>query len=70
MTRGQDALLMDFAEEERGGPGGGSVERVDASSLKIIHAGAEDLAEHEAYLDALDKAAGKPCVWRAGAATA
>ncbi|NYT36107.1 DNA polymerase III subunit epsilon [Allopusillimonas soli] len=64
MTRGQDALLMDFAEE--GGPGGPglTVGKVDTSTLRVIHATDEDLAAHAAYLDALDKASGKPCVWR------
>jgi len=66
MTRGQDALLMDF-EETGSTPGvqGGRAEKFDASGLPVIGASAEELAEHEAYLDALDKAAGKPCVWRA-----
>jgi len=68
MTRGQDALLMDF-EQTGSTPGvlGVRTEKFDASSLPVIRASAEELAEHEAYLDALDKAAGKRCVWRAEA---
>ncbi|OWT58304.1 DNA polymerase III subunit epsilon [Candidimonas nitroreducens] len=68
MTRGQDALLMDF-EQTGSTPGvqGVRTEKFDASSLPVIRASAEELTEHEAYLDALDKAAGKPCVWRAEA---
>lgn len=66
MTRGQDALLMDF--EEEGGRSeihvGVNLERVDASSLPIIAASAEELAAHEKYLSGLDKDAGKPSVWR------
>ncbi|MBV6305451.1 DNA polymerase III subunit epsilon [Candidimonas humi] len=69
MTRGQDALLMDF-EPTGSTPGvqGARIEKFDASNLPVIGASAEELAEHEAYLDSLDKAAGKPCVWRADTA--
>ena len=35
--------------------------------LKVIRAEAAEMAEHEAYLDALDKAGGGPCAWRAQA---
>src|SRR5690606_40041623 len=64
MTRGQDSLLV--ADEQDGGAGtaGATVPRFDASGLPVLQAGAEALAAHEAYLDELDKAAGKPCVWR------
>ncbi|WP_237173489.1 DNA polymerase III subunit epsilon [Paracandidimonas lactea] len=64
MTRGQDALLMDFAEEGQGGADGLPGHKVDAAALRVILADASELAEHAAYLEALDKAAGKPCVWR------
>ena len=36
----------------------------DASVLPVIAAAGEDLAEHEAYLAALDKAVGGACLWR------
>lgn len=65
MTRGQDTLLMDFAEETAGGGPGMRVERFDASVLRVVPAGADELLAHEAYLADLDKAAGGPCVWRA-----
>ena len=66
MTRGQDALIMDFggAGEDQGG-NGIKLERFDASSLPVLTPSPEELAAHEAYLDTLDKTAGKPCVWRA-----
>ncbi|HWL29696.1 MAG TPA: DNA polymerase III subunit epsilon [Burkholderiaceae bacterium] len=64
MTRGQDALLMDFEDDNGMGADGIRLERFDASVLEIVVASAEELAEHEAYLITLDKTAGKPCVWR------
>ncbi|MFA5490350.1 MAG: DNA polymerase III subunit epsilon [Candidimonas sp.] len=66
MTRGQDALLMDF-EENAGQDNiqvGVRLEHVDASSLPVIAAGPDELAAHEQYLSGLDKDAGKPSVWR------
>lgn len=67
MTRGQDSLLIE-RPDEAGGPGrglgivGGGF---DASALPVIAVDEAAEQAHEAYLDALDKAAGKPCVWRA-----
>ncbi|HWK71135.1 DNA polymerase III subunit epsilon [Pollutimonas sp. M17] len=65
MTRGQDALLMDFEEEGGAGSNGIRLEKFDASMLKIVLANPAEQEAHEAYLAALDKAAGKPSVWRA-----
>jgi DNA polymerase-3 subunit epsilon len=66
MTRGQDALLIDADDGAAGtGANGMALGKFDASSLPVLPADAQELAEHEAYLQALDKAAGKPCVWRA-----
>ncbi|NYT58204.1 DNA polymerase III subunit epsilon [Alcaligenaceae bacterium] len=64
MTRGQDALLMDFEDDGSAGANGIRLEQFDASVLKVVMAGEVALQAHSAYLDALDKAAGKPCVWR------
>src|SRR5690606_41351476 len=64
MTRGQDALLMDFEDDGSAGANGIRLEQFDASVLKVILAEDAALQAHSAYLDALDKAAGKPCVWR------
>lgn len=62
MTRGQFSLVDDMAEE---------TEEISAArraarpvSLKVLHASAEELAEHKAYLDGLDKAVGGTCRWR------
>lgn len=64
MTRGQDALLMDFNGEDGDQNNGVRLERFDASVLKVLPAHPDEVLAHEAYLVALDKAAGKPCVWR------
>ncbi|SHI33453.1 DNA polymerase III subunit epsilon [Pollutimonas bauzanensis] len=64
MTRGQDALLMDFEEDSGMDANGVRVERFDASVLQVLMASEDELQQHEAYLAGLDKAAGKPSVWR------
>lgn len=62
MTRGQFSLM--------GEEGGETVkEAVNIVSqrpaqLKVLLASTEEAAEHEAYLDGLDKAVGGSCVWR------
>jgi DNA polymerase-3 subunit epsilon len=65
MTRGQDALLIDV-DESAGSSGaeGLALGRFDASGLPVIRASAEELAEHEAYLAALDKSVSGACLWR------
>ncbi len=66
MTRGQDALIMDFEPAEvtvsSGALGQG---RVDTSVLRVVRASAAEEAEHQAYLTLLDKAVKGECVWRA-----
>lgn len=65
MTRGQEGLIIDFEESDHAQEGQGlRLARFDASSLPVVQALDDELAQHEAYLDALDKASGKPCVWR------
>lgn len=65
MTRGQDALLMDFEDDGGMDSNGVRVERFDASVLKVFLASPEETELHEDYLGGLDKAAGQPCLWRA-----
>lgn len=65
MTRGQDALLMDFQEEDGNGANGIRLEQFDASTLKVVLASEAELQAHNDYLLDLDKAAGKPSIWRA-----
>src|SRR5690606_10610386 len=64
MTRGQDALLMDFEDDGGSGANGIRLEQFDASVLQVVLAGEAALQAHNDYLADLDKAAGKPCVWR------
>jgi len=64
MTRGQDALIMDFGAADTQTGGGLQLEQFDASVLRVLASNADELAAHEAYLDTLDKAAGGHCVWR------
>ena len=68
MTRGQDSLTIDHADTSDEGNTG---ERQDATPLAdvlVLAANADELAEHEASLDKLDKEAKGQCVWRALAA--
>src|SRR5690606_8059866 len=60
MTRGQDALLMDFEDDSGAGSNGSRLEQFDASVLRVVLAGEAELQAHEAYLAELDKAAGQP----------
>lgn len=65
MTRGQDALIMDFETEEEGTTTGGARQgRVDTSVLRVVRASAQEVAEHHAYLELLDKSVKGECVWR------
>lgn len=65
MTRGQDSLLGDVDEPEIAGAqavGPGAVRAVAA--LPVISVSEQELAAHEAYLDALEKDIGQPSLWR------
>jgi len=65
MTRGQEALLIDEPPESRQARQSVKLEKIDAANLPVIYASAAEVAAHEAYLDRLDQAAGRACVWRA-----
>ena len=66
MTRGQDALLMDFQEEDESvSVGGAGQVKVDTSVLRVVSATDAEQAEHQAYLELLDKSVKGDCVWRA-----
>ena len=67
MTRGQDALLVDEPGETAQGP---QVARVDLSKLQlpVIRASEQELAEHEAVLQDIDKVSGGKTVWSKAAA--
>ncbi|WP_239349409.1 DNA polymerase III subunit epsilon [Snodgrassella communis] len=66
MTRSQFSLvdeLMDTANNSNN-PADGSQYQIKHSALPIVTPSSEELEEHEAYLQALDKIVGAPCVWR------
>lgn len=63
MTRGQDALIMDFSDDDARN-GSTALGSFDTSSLPVIRASASDVAIHETYLEALEETARKPAVWR------
>lgn len=67
MTGGQRALSLDASnDDEDEGSGQAGIRPVDRSglSLRVVSASPEELAAHEARLDAIDKAAGDGAVWR------
>ena len=61
MTRGQESLAMDL---ETPADAAAAAARIDASTLIVLRASAEELAAHEKYLDGLAKEAGGAVVWR------
>ncbi|AUK84909.1 DNA polymerase III subunit epsilon [Bordetella pertussis] len=65
MTRGQDALLIDVDDQGANANGALVLGKFDASVLTVLAASEAELAEHAAYLQALDKAVGGACAWRA-----
>ncbi|HRL22608.1 MAG TPA: DNA polymerase III subunit epsilon [Alcaligenes sp.] len=71
MTRGQDALLMDFEEGEDTDNGGAGLAlgRFDPGVLKVLRASQADQAEHDKYLAQLEKENKKPPMWLALAAS-
>ena len=62
MTRGQDSLLMDVADNDRNG-NGAIAGAFDTSVLPVIRADSDELALHESYLDKLESG-GKTPLWR------
>jgi DNA polymerase-3 subunit epsilon len=61
MTRGQESLMMDIAEQkqdEGNESGSGRTE-----PLLVLSAGEDELEAHRTYLTGLDKAAGGSCIW-------
>ena len=64
LTRGQDSLLIDF------GAGSAADAAILAAfarpqgPLKVLAPTAEELAEHQAYLNELDKSVKGACLWR------
>lgn len=62
MTRGQDSLLGEEAENIETAAGSTQSERITAS-VRVLMATAEELAAHEAQLGDIDKASKGACIW-------
>ena len=65
MTRGQESLVIDMLGDSHGG-GDASAPRIaiDSLNLVVIAASDDEVAEHQAVLDGLDKAVKGTSVWR------
>ncbi len=62
MTRGQDSLSMDLHVD--GDEGAGGTSGVALADIILLGPTPEELAEHQALLDGLDKEAKGACLWR------
>ncbi|HEX2531256.1 MAG TPA: DNA polymerase III subunit epsilon [Burkholderiaceae bacterium] len=65
MTRGQNSLTIDLGAAETMVVGGSAASLLPLADIMMLAATPEELAEHEALLDRLDKEAKGTCVWRA-----
>ncbi|MHB1117173.1 DNA polymerase III subunit epsilon [Sideroxydans sp.] len=63
MTRGQESLLGEDAENSETSHGNQQAERISAS-VRVLIASEEELAQHEAQLGDIDKASKGACIWR------
>ncbi|MEA3085127.1 MAG: polymerase subunit epsilon [Paraburkholderia sp.] len=65
MTRGQESLVIDMLGDSHGG-GGTHAPRIaiDSLNLIVIAASDDEVSEHQAVLDGLDKAIKGTSVWR------
>ncbi|RJF98195.1 DNA polymerase III subunit epsilon [Noviherbaspirillum saxi] len=70
MTRGQNSLTIDLAVEAAASDGSQLIEAVSVAEMLIVRASDDELIEHEALLDRLDKEAKGKCVWRTEPVTA
>jgi DNA polymerase-3 subunit epsilon len=68
MTRGQESLVMEL-ETPAAAAAALAALQVDASSLIVQAASPEELVLHERYLDAMEKEAKGPALWRKLAAS-
>lgn len=64
MTRGQNSLSMDLGTVEQDGAANGGFEDTPLGEIIVLAADPEELVEHEALLDKLDKEVKGSCVWR------
>jgi DNA polymerase III subunit epsilon len=61
MTRGQESLMMEL---ETAAESAAALLQIDLSNLIVLPALPEEVALHEAYLDAMEKDAKGPSLWR------
>ncbi len=64
MTRGQNSLTIDLAITETVLVAGEAAATLPIAEIMVLQATADELAEHEALLDRLDKETKGTCVWR------
>ncbi|MEI5998915.1 DNA polymerase III subunit epsilon [Paraburkholderia bengalensis] len=65
MTRGQESLVIDMIGETAAGEAGGAKRvKLDTLELVVLAASVDELAEHEALLDGIDKSLKATSVWR------
>ncbi len=64
MTRGQFGLLIEETAEQGMQKKSADKLALDALVLPVIRPSEPELQAHQEYLDALDKASGKTCLWR------
>jgi len=70
MTRGQNSLTMEHADQQGQDSQAQAAAALPLAEIVVLRASAEELVEHEAMLDKLDKEAKGQCVWRAQEALA
>jgi DNA polymerase-3 subunit epsilon len=63
MTRGQESLVMGL-ETPAAAAAALAAMQVDASNLIVLPAAPDEIALHERYLDAMEKEAKGPALWR------
>jgi DNA polymerase III subunit epsilon len=63
MTRGQESLMMELDAPAAGAAAASGI-ILEVSKLIVQRASAEELAAHEQYLDAMEKEAKAPSLWR------
>lgn len=69
MTRGQNSLMMDAGEEEQTTSADGSAVMLPLADVILLAASPDELAEHNALLDKLDKEIKGSAIWRRVAAS-
>lgn len=69
MTRGQNSLTIDLSLDATSTAQNGQLEQLELAEIMVLPATEEELAEHEAVMNGLDKEVKGTCVWRGLALT-